>query len=664
MTDLKIENNEEIGHYGQPLIKVQKINSMETITEIGLEQIKSEYNAKAGRIKKRIIVCAGTGCIANGALEVYEALKESIILNGLELFTELTLDVHDCSNGVIQVTGSGCQGFCAQGPLVNILPDEIMYTKVRSSDVNEITEYSILHDEVIDRLLYINPADNKKSKGQKEIPFYNRQNRLVLGECGHVDPENIREYIAHDGYAAAEKVFTRMTEVEVCTTILDSGLRGRGGGGFSTGRKWNLTRIENSEKKYVICNGDEGDPGAFMDRSLMEGNPHRVLEGMMIAARAIGSDEAYVYVRLEYPLAVKRMHKAIGDAQMTGILGENIFGSGHAMNIHVMEGAGAFVCGEETALMASIEGKRGMPMPKPPFPAQKGLYGKPTVINNVETLAAVPLIIRNGADWFSQYGTATSKGTKTFALTGHVANTGLIEVPFGTSLREIIYNIGGGVTDNDGKITYEGFKAVQIGGPSGGCLTEADLDLPLDYDNLIAQGAMIGSGGLVVMNKQSCMVQIARFFMNFTQSESCGKCVPCREGTKQMLAMLDDIIAGEATQKTIGMLEEIGLVVKKASLCGLGKTAPGPVLSTLEKFKSEYHRHVHDKCCDTNNCKALSNIMIDPDKCIGCTACARKCPVGAITGEKKQLHFINPQLCTKCGICDQVCKFDAIIGFN
>ncbi|MDD4085971.1 MAG: NADH-ubiquinone oxidoreductase-F iron-sulfur binding region domain-containing protein, partial [Bacteroidales bacterium] len=506
--------------------------------------------------------------------------------------------------------------------------------------------------------------DGSRSKGQTEIPFYKRQNRLVLGECGHVDPQNIREYIAHNGYLAAEKAFTEMKPEEVCQTIFESGLRGRGGGGFPTGKKWQLTLQEPSEKKYVICNGDEGDPGAFMDRSLMEGNPHRVLEGMMIAARAVGADEAFVYVRLEYPLAVSRMRKAIEDAMDAGVLGENIFDSGHDMFIHIMEGAGAFVCGEETALMASIEGKRGMPMPKPPFPAQKGLFGKPTVINNVETLAAVPLIIRNGATWFNAYGTANSKGTKTFALTGHVANTGLIEVPFGTTLREIVYNIGGGVTDDDGKVTGEGFKAVQIGGPSGGCLTEEDLDLPLDYDNLIAKGAMVGSGGLVVMNKQSCMVQIARFFMNFTQSESCGKCVPCREGTKQMLSLLDEIIDGTATQETFDLLEEVGQVVKKASLCGLGKTAPSPVLSTIVKFREEYMQHIHNKRCPTNNCKALASISIDPEKCIGCTACARKCPVGAISGEKKQLHFIDAEVCTKCGVCHQVCKFDAIIGFN
>jgi NADH-quinone oxidoreductase subunit F len=636
---------------------------MKTLTGTDLKRVKDEYMSSAKTIHKRIVICAGTGCIANGALEVYAAFEHELKAKNLEIFFDLELKKEEVAS-TYQITGSGCQGFCAQGPLVNILPDETMYTKVKPSDVEEIISKTIQNDEIIERLLYTSPSDGKKSKGQTEIPFYKRQNRLVLGECGHVDPENIREYISHDGYFAARKAFCDMSSETICKTISESGLRGRGGGGFPTGRKWELTLAEPSEKKYVICNGDEGDPGAFMDRSLMEGNPHRVLEGMMIAARAIGADEGYVYVRLEYPLAVKRMKKAIEDAIKEGILGKNIFGSGYDMNIHIMEGAGAFVCGEETALIASVEGKRGMPMPKPPFPAQKGLFNKPTVINNVETLAAVPLIVRNGAEWFNIHGTSGSKGTKTFALTGHVANTGLIEVPFGTTLREIVYNIGGGVTDNDGKITGDGFKAVQIGGPSGGCLTEEDLDLPIDYDNLIAKGAMVGSGGLVVMNKQSCMVQIARFFMNFTQHESCGKCVPCREGTKQMLSMLDEIISGEATIDTFEMLEEVAHVVKKASLCGLGKTAPSPVISTIEKFKDEYLDHIENKKCRTNNCKALALISIDNEKCIGCTACARKCPVNAISGEKKTAHTINPDLCTKCGICHQVCKFDAIIGFN
>lgn len=633
---------------------------MEMINE-QLETVKVQYQEDTKHVQKRIVVCAGTGCIANGSLEVLAAFKEEIEKQGVDVMISTHEDKD--KNDPVHVSGSGCQGFCAQGPLVNIYPDNILYVKVKPEDVSEIVEKTIINHEIIDRLLYINPASGQNYVGQNDIPFYKQQVRLVLDECGRIDPEDISEYIAHDGYKAAFRVFAQMTDQEVCDEITKSGLRGRGGGGFLTGLKWNLTRKEKSDKKFVICNGDEGDPGAFMDRSLMEGNPHKVLEGMMIAAKAVGADEAYVYVRLEYPLAVDRMIKAINDAEKLGILGENIFGTKNNLKIHLMEGAGAFVCGEETALISSIQGKRGMPLPKPPFPAQKGLWGHPTVINNVETLGIISRIVLEGADWFSQYGTESSKGTKTFALTGHVANTGLIEVPFGTTLRKIVFDIGGGVCDEKGEITNEGFKTVQIGGPSGGCLTEDDIDLPLDYDNLIAKGAMVGSGGLVVMNKQSCMVQVARFFMEFTQNESCGKCVPCREGTKQMLAMLDDIIEGNATEETLDLLIETGTVVQKASLCGLGKTAPSPALSTISKFYDEYMSHIVDKSCPVNKCKALAKIEIDPDKCIGCTACARKCPVGAISGDRKQPHVIDNDICTKCGVCDTVCKFDAVIGF-
>jgi len=634
-----------------------------TQTAINLQAIANNYKEKAQSIKKRIVICAGTGCIANGSMKIYDAFKEEMKNSGLDVVIEV--DKHECNGkDQIHVSGSGCQGFCAMGPLLEITPDNILYNKVKVEDVKQIIERTIKNNEVIEELLYVNPVTHQKHKAQHDIPFYKLQNRMILGDCGTIDPESLAEYINGDGYKAAEKAFKEMQDLEVCNTILESGLRGRGGGGFPTGRKWLLTQVEKDEKKYVICNGDEGDPGAFMDRSLMEGNPHRVIEGMMIAGKAIGADEGYVYVRLEYPLAVKRMRNAIEVAEKAGILGENIFGSGYNFKIQIMEGAGAFVCGEETALMASIEGKRGMPNPKPPFPAQKGLWGHPTVINNVETLAAVPLILRNGAEWFNKVGTQNSKGTKTFALTGHVANTGLIEVPFGTTLREIVYHIGGGVTNDKGEITDEGFKAVQIGGPSGGCLTEADLDLPLDYDNLIKKGAMVGSGGLVVMNKQSCMVQIARYFMEFTQSESCGKCVPCREGTKQMLSLLDEIIEGNADLETLDLLQEVGMVVKKASLCGLGKTAPSPVLSTMSQFKEEYLQHVVDKKCPTNNCKALSDISINPENCTGCTVCAKKCPVDAISGNRKEVHVIDPAICTKCGVCNTVCKFNAIIGFN
>jgi NADH-quinone oxidoreductase subunit F len=451
-----------------------------------------------------------------------------------------------------------------------------------------------------------------------------------------------------------------MTDQEVCDEMVRSGLRGRGGGGFPTGRKWDLTRVQPGPKKYVICNGDEGDPGAFMDRSVMEGNPHAVIEGMIIAARAIGADEGYVYVRMEYPLAVKRLRRAQDDAIKAGVLGDDIFGSGFNFNLHIMEGAGAFVCGEETALMASIEGKRGMPTPKPPFPAESGLWGKPTVINNVETLASVPLILRNGPDAYRALGTATSPGTKTFALTGHVANTGLIEVPFGTTLNEIVNVIGGGITNKAGIVTGDGFKAVQIGGPSGGCLTKEHLELPLDFDSLRQAGAMVGSGGLVAMNSETCMVSIARFFMQFTQNESCGKCVLCREGTRQMLALLDDIIEGRGTARTLEILQETAHAVRVGSLCGLGKTAPNPVLSTLRHFREEYEAHVFDKRCPAGVCKALVNPTIDPTKCTGCGLCLRKCPVNAITGERKQPHVISAETCIKCGACIKACRFAAI----
>jgi NADH-quinone oxidoreductase subunit F len=483
-----------------------------------------------------------------------------------------------------------------------------------------------------------------------------------LRSCGRIDPEDIREYIHRRGYQAARRAFVDMTPQSVCEEILHSGLRGRGGGGFPTGRKWELTRVQPGPKKYVICNGDEGDPGAFMDRSVMEGNPHSVIEGMMIAARAIGADEGIVYVRTEYPLAVNRVRRAVEDANKLGILGDNIFGSGHSMKISVMEGAGAFVCGEETALMASVEGKRGMPRPKPPFPAQSGLWGKPTVINNVETLATVPLILLQGAAEFRQLGTAKSPGTKTFALTGHVANTGLIEVPFGATLRQIVMEIGGGVIGPDGQPTNEGFKAVQIGGPSGGCLTSEHLDLAMDFDSLQGVGAMVGSGGLVVMNRHTCMVSVARFFMQFTQNESCGKCVLCREGTKQMLALLDDIIEGRADAHTLELLEQLAKAVRKGSLCGLGKTAPNPVLSTLRYFRPEVEAHVFQKRCPAGRCKALSRPEILVDKCKGCTVCSRKCPVGAITGERKMPHKIDADKCIKCGACAAACKFNAIVG--
>jgi NADH-quinone oxidoreductase subunit F len=629
------------------------------ITEkINLQLVKDEFNQTLSRIKRRVVICAGTGCVANGALDVYQALVELLSARGLDIAVELKAEIQ----ATVYVSKSGCQGFCQAGPLVTIEPEGFLFCKVRTGDISDIVEQAIIGGRPVERLLYQHPMSGQTYSKQDEIPFYKLQNRYVIGDCGVLNPEDISEYVARGGYESARRAFQAMTAEAVCEEILASGLRGRGGGGFSTGKKWKLTLAQPSGKKYVICNGDEGDPGAFMDRSLMEGNPHRVIEGMMIAARAIGADEGYIYVRAEYPLAVERIRKAVEDAERAGLLGDNVFESGLSFRISVMEGAGAFVCGEETAMIASIEGHRGMPRPKPPFPAQSGLWGKPTVINNVETLATVPLIISQGSSAYRTMGTEGSPGTKTFALTGHVANTGLIEVPFGTTLREIIFEIGGGVTDRFGNLDADGFKAVQIGGPSGGCLTAAALDMPLDFESVKGIGAMIGSGGLVVMNQDTCIIQIARFFMQFTQNESCGKCVPCREGTKQMLAMLDDIIEGRADEGTLSLLEDLAEAVQLGSLCGLGKTASNPVISTLRYFREEYLAHVQQKRCPTGQCRALAQPEILAAMCKGCGACVKKCPVGAITGEKRQPHVLSAGVCVKCGSCVQVCKFNAIVG--
>ncbi len=595
--------------------------------------------------------------MANGSLKVHDAFCREIAAAGLPLTVELAEE-----NSGTHVSRSGCQGFCQMGPLVTILPQNILYTKVQPSDVPDIVAETLMAGRIVERLLYVNPADGQRCRGTDDIPFYRLQQRYVLKNCGIIDPGDPSEYIAGGGYRGAMKAVLEMTPEQLCSEMLDACLRGRGGGGFPTGMKWEMARKQPEGKKYIICNGDEGDPGAFMDRSVMEGNPHSVVEGMIIAGRAIGADEGYVYVRAEYPLAVQRMRKAVDDARRLGILGDRIFGSSSSFNLHVMEGAGAFVCGEESAMIASIQGSRGMPMPKPPFPVQSGLWGKPTVINNVETLATVPLIISGGAAAFRLMGTKYSPGTKTFAITGHVANTGLIEVPFGTTLREIIFNIAGGVTNDDGTLCNEAFKAVQIGGPSGGCLTEKDLDLPLDFDSLKFAGAMVGSGGLVVMNSGTCMVAIARFFMQFAQNESCGKCVLCREGTRQMLDLLDDIIEGRADSATLDLLKDLGQCVQKGSLCGLGKTAPNPVLSTLAKFPDEYRAHVEQKYCPTGRCKALVKLRILPEYCKGCMQCKKKCPVGAITGIKGAPHEIDPAKCIKCWACIEVCRLNAITG--
>lgn len=624
--------------------------------KMSLEERKQIFDECMSQYKARIIICAGTGCISNGSLDVYARLIEVIREKGLPITVTLKKEKADYI-----ISQSGCQGFCQMGPLVTIFPQGVLYTKVKTEDVEEIVEKTLLKGELIDRLLYHSPDNDISYPDPQHIPFYAKQHRTVLKLCGYIDAQDIDEYIANGGYLMAREAYLKISGEEICQTILKSGLRGRGGGGFPTGRKWDLTRAFENDVKHVICNGDEGDPGAFMDRCVMEGNPHSVLEGMIIAAKAIGATEGYVYVRTEYPLAVERLKIAIKDARAIGILGENIFGSGKSFDIHVMEGAGAFVCGEETALMASIEGKRGMPSPKPPFPAECGLFGKPTVINNVETLASVPIVMQMGADAYAQIGTAKSKGTKTFALTGHVANTGLIEVPFGTTLREIVNDIGGGVVNDDGILGGIDFKAVQIGGPSGGCLTKEHLDMPLDYENLTAVGAMVGSGGLVVMNNQTCIVSIARFFMQFIQNESCGKCMPCREGTKQMLALLDDIIEGRGTKETIDLLEELAMTVKLGSLCGLGKTAPNPVLSTLKYFRDEYYAHVFEKRCPASRCAALKDYTINAVTCKSCGLCAKKCPVGAITGQKGEPYKIDGKKCIKCGVCAETCKFGAVI---
>jgi NADH-quinone oxidoreductase subunit F len=637
-------------------------NIMNNSKTIDLKVMADKYRKKIDAVERRIVLCAGTGCVANGAFKVRDALVEKLQKVGLN--TAIELNMHDDDEkdfAGTYVSKSGCQGFCQMGPLLNIEPDNILYTKVTVDDVNEIVDKTLLTGDVIDRLLYKDPVTGNSCRSASDLSFYKRQQRVVLANC-MIEPGNIYEYIFRGGYGGVEKAVVTMSPADVCQTVLDAGLRGRGGGGFPTGLKWQFTLAYENEKKYVICNGDEGDPGAFMDRSVMEGNPHAVIEGMMIAARAINANEGYVYVRTEYPLAVERMQQAVKDAESVGLLGDNLFGTDFCFKMNVMEGAGAFVCGEETALIASIEGRRGMPMPKPPFPAESGLWGKPTVINNVETLAAIPIILRNGPELYKAVGTEKSPGTKTFALTGHVYNTGLIEVPFGSTLRQIVYDIGGGVTNNKGDVTGEDFKSVQIGGPSGGCLTPEMLDMPLDFDSLKAVGAMVGSGGLVVMNNETCMVKIARFFMQFTQNESCGKCVPCREGTKQMLAMLDDIIEGNATADTLKLLEQTARAVQSASLCGLGKTAPNPVLSTLKYFKQEYEEHVFDKYCSTGECKDLLLPEIIADKCKGCTACKRKCPVGAISGKVKETHVIDVDKCIKCGVCREVCKFDAVVG--
>ena len=622
-----------------------RINSREELNELS-----KKYKKALDMQHKQILICAGTGCVAGGSLNIYARLKELIKERGLKLDVILEEEPHGESIGLKK---SGCHGFCEMGPLLRIEPEGWLYIKVKVEDCEEILEKSIIGEEVIERLIY--KDDVKSYSKQEEIPFYKQQKRVALEHCGHINAESIKEYIAVGGYSAAAKALFDMTSEEIVKEISEAGLRGRGGGGFPTGKKWSQVLSQAEPEKYIVCNGDEGDPGAFMDRSMMEGDPHRVIEGMIIAGAATKANNGYIYVRAEYPLAVKRLRIAIDMARERGLLGKNILGSGFDFDIHINQGSGAFVCGEGSALTASIEGNRGMPRVKPPRTVEQGLFSKPTVLNNVETFCNVPFIINRGADWYKTFGVENNYGTKAFALTGNVKHTGLIEVPMGTPLRKVIFDIGGGVKEGN-------FKAVQIGGPSGGCLcvNEGHLDLDLDFDSLKKVGAMIGSGGLVVMNDRSCMVEVARFFMNFTQNESCGKCVPCREGTKRMLEILTDIVEGRGTMEHIELLEELSETISATALCGLGKSASLPVKSTLKYFRDEYIAHVVDKKCPGGVCKALMSYKIDEDKCKGCSKCARLCPAGAITGEIKKPYTIDNSKCIKCGACMEGCSFKAI----
>ena len=590
--------------------------------------------------RSHVLVCGGTGCTSGGSDKVLETLREGIKASGLD--KEIT------------VVQTGCHGMCEAGPIVIVYPEGTFYTHVKPQDAKEIVTEHLLKGRVVERLLYKEAMHSEAVPHYNELPFYSKQVRLTLRNCGYIDPDSLEEYIARDGYQALAKVLTEKTPEQVVEDMKTSGLRGRGGGGFSTGMKWMFCAKSPGPKKYVICNADEGDPGAFMDRSLLEGDPHAIIEGMAIGAYAMGADEGYIYCRAEYPLAIKRLLKSIGDAEEAGLLGENILGTGFNFTLHVKEGAGAFVCGEETALMNSIEGKRGMPRPRPPFPAIKGLWEKPSNINNVETWANVAQIMFHGPEWYASYGYEKSRGTKVFALTGKVNNTGLVEVPMGTTIREVVFDIGGGIMGG------KKFKAVQIGGPSGGCLTEEHLDLPISYESLTAAGAIMGSGGLVVVDEDTCMVDMARFFLEFTQRESCGKCIPCREGTKKMLDILIRITEGKGREEDIDNLIYLGTQIKTASLCGLGQTAPNPVLTTIRYFRDEYEAHIFEKRCPAGACKALITVKIDPAKCVGCTKCTKACPVSAISGTVKQPHVIDQTLCTKCGACVEVCPFKAI----
>ena len=585
-----------------------------------------------------ISICTGTGCMVGGAESVVDAFRDVISGMGLE--------------EKIEVKPTGCHGFCEMGPLVTMTPSGFFYPQVHARDAAEIVEKTLLNNEVVERLLYHDPQTDEPIEKEAEVPFYKHQKRIILAENGHLNPTDIEDYISIGGYKGLAKILDNLSQDEVLTQVIDSGLAGRGGAGFPTGKKWEICRKQPNDPKYLVCNADEGDPGAYMDRSILEGNPHRVVEGMTIGAFAIGASRGFIYVRHEYPLAVERITGAIEDARAAGMLGEDILGSGFDFDLKVVRGAGAFVCGEETALMASIEGKPGEPRPRPPFPAQSGLWGKPTNINNVKSWSSIPLIIANGPEWFAEVGTEKSKGTAIFSMVGKINNTGLVEVPMGITLRELIFDVGGGVPGG------KEFKAVQIGGPSGGCIPAEHLDAEIDYDSLSKLGAIMGSGGLVVTDEGTCMVDLARFFMNFVQEESCGQCLPCRWGTRVLLDILTRICDGEGKPEDIAMLEELAPMVKVSSLCGLGQTAPNPVLSTLRYFRHEYEAHVIEKRCPAGICRGLITYEIDEEVCTGCMVCARNCPVDAISGEKKEVHHIDTEACTRCGMCMQVCKFD------
>ena len=591
-------------------------------------------------MSKEILVCGGTGCLSSKSEQIINNLKSAVSFHGLEK--------------EVAVKKTGCFGFCEKGPIVKILPENTFYIEVSPDDAGEIIESHIINGKIIERLLFVDPRTKERIHDGKDMQFYQKQTRIALKNCGVIDPENINDYIAHDGYKALKKVLTEMSSEEVIETVKNSGLRGRGGGGFPTGLKWEFTKKAVNNEKYVVCNADEGDPGAFMDRSILEGDPHGILEAMTICGYAVGASKGLVYIRAEYPVAVKRLEKAIYDAKKSGYLGKNILGSEFSFDIEIKLGAGAFVCGEETALIHSMEGERGEPTTKPPFPAEAGYWKKPTNVNNVETFANITKIILNGADWFKSIGTPKSPGTKVFALAGKVNNVGLVEVPMGTTLREVIFDIGDGIKKN------KKFKAVQTGGPSGGCLTEQDLDTPIDFDTLLEKGSMMGSGGMIVMDEDDCMVSIAKFYLEFTLDESCGKCTPCRIGNTRLHEILERITKGEGKKEDIELLRELSTTIKDTALCGLGQTSPNPVLSTINKFYDEYLAHIVDKKCPAKQCKSLIRYEINPNKCVGCTLCARSCPVHCITSKVKTPHIINQNLCIKCGSCYQSCKFKAV----